>query len=950
MRSLGSGEKPNLTLISVPGTYATAESMKALANGQNVFIFSDNVSVEDEVELKRVGVEKGLLVMGPDCGTGKVHGVPLGFINEVRSGPIGLIGAAGTGLQEVSTLIDQFGEGVSEIIGVGGRDLSSNVKGSMTFFAIEKLLKDENTKIILIVSKPPAPEVAQKIIEYTSTASKPIVCCFIASSHSNTAGPYLVSTLEDGALVATALAKGISYQTLQHQISSRITSSPASFKNKSLKAGKIMGLFSGGTFTYETSFLFKQFKKQEKYAKLEYEVIDLGDDQFTVGVPHPMIDFTTRNKWIEEQTGVGSGVSVLLLDVVLGHGAHSNPADALSPALSKALLNNPNLHIIAHICGTNTDPQTLSQQQKILSDLGVLLLPTSRQAAQVAAEISLGFTPSVPSSFDYYSVFDKLPSSSSPPVVSTGVINLGLKQFEDVIREKGIKVYSPDWKPPVEGNRSVGLMVAELQDADRGVGKIVKQANEKAVEIMLGSEAVLKSVDVASNVIPFLRGQKAILHAGPPIQWNRMCGPMKGAIVGAILFEGWASSEESAWKLAESGEIRFDACNNHNAVGPMSGIISPSFPVFVVENENKSLVGSSTRNFAYSSMNEGLGKVLRFGAYDSSVLNRLHWMKNTLAPVLGEIFQKNPVSLSSITSKALQMGDECHNRNAASTSLLFKDIAISLMRLDHVPNNIKVEILEFLNNNNHFFLNLSMAACKVILESAHGIHGSTVVTTMSRNGVDFGVRVSGITADTRNVKGEPINEWFTSKSPIVDGLYFPGFSSADANPDLGDSSITETFGLGASAMAASPAIVGFVGGSSSSAILATQEMKVISLATNTKLPIAAIDFAGTPLAFDVRRICDTSITPLINTGIAHKNAGIGQIGAGICRAPFSPFRDALSAVYSTLPPSFSFKHHYHTKAPIRNVNSSPHLPFSSFHSLPKMPKSKIVSLIRNTKL
>jgi len=910
VRSVSSDEKPGLTLISVPGKYATAEALKALHNDQDVFMFSDNVSVEDEVELKQFAVSKGLLVMGPDCGTGKVQGAPLGFINEVRSGSIGLAGAAGTGLQQVSCLIDQLGEGVTEIIGLGGRDLSAKVGGLTTFLALQKLLDDPDTKTILLVSKPPAPEVAEKVIKFASTASKPIICCFVAAPTTNVSGngPYVVSNLEDGAIVAAALAKGMSVPQMKEHISKHENMLPASkvpqLKNKKVVPGKIEGLYSGGTFTYEASFLLKSLKAHNPtYKNLNYEVTDLGDDQFTVGVPHPMIDFTTRNKWIVNKSAVSEGTTVLLLDVVLGHGAHENPAEALRPALAEALKNNPDLHIVAHICGTNADPQSLASQQKILSEFGVILAPSNRQAVQIAADLSLALPSlSIPAIDDFYSI----------PVVAghenkeiapkaKGVINLGLKQFEQAISSKGISIYSPEWQPPVEGNRKVGLMLAEMQDSSVGIGKIVQEANQQAVDIILNSEAVWKGVDLAKNVIPFLQ-QRAIMHAGPPIAWNRMCGPMKGAIVGAILYEGWAKNEAEAWKLAESGEIKYDSCNNHSTVGPMAGIVSPSFPVFMVENENKALGKKFT---AFCSMNEGLGKVLRFGAYNDSVLDRLHWIRNVLAPVLQQAIALAPISVSGITAKALQMGDECHNRNAAATALLYKDLSLAIIKLEKVSTATKIEVLDFINNNNHFFLNLSMPACKVILDSAHGITGSTVVTTMARNGVDFGIRVSGAAGA----------QWFTAPASIIDGLYFPGFSPSDANPDLGDSSITETYGIGASAMAASPAIVGFVGGDASSALYATQEMKGITLASNNKFPIASLDGAGTPLAFDLRRICDTGITPLINTGIAHKDAGVGQIGAGICRSPFSPFKDGLVAVYNSLSSNFNFtKRSYHTSS------------------------------------
>jgi len=453
-------------------------------------------------------------------------------------------------------------------------------------------------------------------------------------------------------------------------------------------------------------------------------------------------------------------------------------------------------------------------------------------------------------------------------------LNVGVAGFADAPERHGATVLRLDWRPPAAGDRELGLLLARIEDdAGDPVGARVAAANRQAVERILGARPMLVGVRRAADVVPGLE-ERTILHAGPPIEWARMCGPMRGAAIGAILLEGWAAGPEAAGELAERGGIRFAPCHHGDAVGPMAGILSPSMPVAVVEN-------SAAGNRAFAPLNEGLGKVLRFGAFAPEVLDRLRWMAATLGPALSEAIQaRGPVDLRSLTAQALQMGDECHNRNVAATALFTRMLAPALART--AAPAVAAAVLDFLEGNNHFYLNLSMAAAKATLDAAAGIEGSTVVTAMARNGVEFGVRMSGTGAS-----------WFTAPAAVPDGLYFPGYGPADANPDLGDSAITETCGLGGFAMAAAPAIVRFVGGTPDDALACTRQMYGITLARNADLAIPALGFAGTPTAIDTRRVVDSGVAPVINTGIAHREAGIGQIGAGIARAPLACFAAAL---------------------------------------------------------
>ena len=449
------------------------------------------------------------------------------------------------------------------------------------------------------------------------------------------------------------------------------------------------------------------------------------------------------------------------------------------------------------------------------------------------------------------------------------IINVGLTSFAEAVTQTGGQAQQVEWMPPAAGDRDAGLALARLVK-----NPAVEGATQRSFQQYLQSQPTLVGIGLAGKDLPGMEG-RMLLHAGPPIDWSDMCGPMQGAIVGAILYEGWATSPEEARRLAGSGKIAFAPCHHHGAVGPMAGVISPSMPVWIVENTNG-------RNRAYSNLNEGLGKVLRFGANDKAVIDRLRWIATTLGPVLEAGLAKlGPVEMKPLIAQALHMGDECHNRNAAASSLFFKRFAPAALE-SAIPQAQLRESLLFLAGNDHFFLNLSMATCKVMLDAAHDVKGSSLVTAMARNGVRFGIRLSGM--------GET---WFQADAPFVEGLYFPSYGPQDAAKDLGDSAITETAGIGGFAMATAPAIVQFVGGTPNDAIANTLSMTHVTVGRNNAFSLPALNFAGTPAGIDARRVLDTNITPIINTGIAHRDAGVGQIGAGITRAPLDCFTRAV---------------------------------------------------------
>ena len=444
------------------------------------------------------------------------------------------------------------------------------------------------------------------------------------------------------------------------------------------------------------------------------------------------------------------------------------------------------------------------------------------------------------------------------------VVNVGLRSFAESLEDQGVEVVQVDWRPP---------LAPALHTT--GSGADVDAANAEAVDRLMRGRPTLVDMGIARDVIPGYH-DRLILHAGPPITWERMCGPQRGAVMGALVYEGLAAGEDEAAELAASGEIEFAPCHHYHAVGPMAGIISPSMPVFIVKN-------TTFDNVAYATQNEGLGRVLRYGAFGPDVYERLEWMEEVLYPTLRAAIRsiEGGIDLRALISQALHMGDECHNRNRAGTSLFLRAITPAMVRTCE-DRERAAEVFEFIEGNDHFFLNLSMPAGKAMLEPAEGIEGATVLTVMGRNGTDFGIRMAG----------EP-DRWFVAPAGIVDGLYLPGFTAEDANPDIGDSTITETAGFGGFAMAAAPAIARFVGGTPEDAVEATLEMYEICFAEHEHFTIPPLNFRGTPLGIDVRRVAETGILPRLNTGIAHKEPGIGMVGAGVLRAPEACFAEAF---------------------------------------------------------
>ncbi|MCL4298782.1 MAG: DUF1116 domain-containing protein [Anaerolineae bacterium] len=457
------------------------------------------------------------------------------------------------------------------------------------------------------------------------------------------------------------------------------------------------------------------------------------------------------------------------------------------------------------------------------------------------------------------------------------VINVGVAEFAEALRQQSVPVVEVDWRPPAGGDLGLVEILKKIY-SNQDLMERINIANAQVLDRIL--EANPQVVDVAPAEQALGLAPRTILHAGPPVSWKRMCGPQKRAVLGAIRFEGWAEEEGQATALIENGQVKLSPCHRYEAVGPMTGVISPSMPVLVVRNE-------SFNTYGFSTFNEGRGNVLWFGVCDNDTLRQLAWIRDTLAPAVRQAIQHDgPISVFDIVAQGLQMGDECHARSAACTALLARQLAPAMLEAG-VSGKIVAEIMRFMANNSHFFLNFTMAAVKSTMEAAHNIPYSTVVTAIARNGVDCMVRVGGLG-----------DHWLAGPvSPMDEAIYYTGYSVADAAGDIGDSAIIETCGLGGMAIAAAPTTAAFVGGSLADQIATVRTFKTITLTSHRKFSLPTMDGENTPLGLDLRRVVETRTVPFITTGVLHETSPtVGQIGTGVARIPVDIFDRALTAL------------------------------------------------------
>lgn len=885
-KALGKLPDANLAVISIPGAYAALEADRALDEGMNVFMFSDNVTLEDEIKLKQKAHEKGLAVMGPDCGTGIIQGVPIAFTNNVTPGSIGIIGASGTGIQELTTIIDRLGEGVKNAIGTGGRDLSTEVGGITMMDMIEAMESDDSVKVLIIISKPPAKEVRDRISDRLSNFKKPVITLFLGEKPEyHEENFYHAYTLDEAARLAVGLVRG--EEIKEGKVDADASQFFGAEEKKTIKA-----YYSGGTLAGEAAMLIKDAlnlkvppQKAEGFMlKTDgHIVVDLGDDVYTQGKPHPMIDPAKRIECMQDAIDDAS-TGVILLDIMLGYGSHEDMAGALLPSIielrDKAKAEGRKLFFVATVCGTRRDFQNYDEAVSKLKEAGVIVCENNKLAVHTAIRaIGLDFEEPV-KEIHKKTVANIEKAEASEKLIrllsqKPKVINIGLKSFAEVVETFGCDVVQYDWMPPAGGNVELIKVLNFLRNYE---GFDIDEANRSVIAKVVASQPVIKDVVPVKTVVKELNEGKVILHAGPPIQYENMPDPVQGSCVGAALFEGWAKTEEEARKILESGEVKFIPCHHVKAVGPMGGITSANMPVFVVEN-------LTDGNEAYCTMNEGIGKVLRFGAYSKEVVDRLLWMKNVLGPTLGKAIRTlGGLNVNPLVAKAIAMGDEFHQRNIAASLAFLKEVSPVITKME-MDEKDRYDVIKFLADTDQFFLNIMMATGKAVMDGARQITDGTVVTAMCRNGVDFGIRISGMG-----------DEWFTAPVNTPQGLYFTGYDGEDACPDMGDSAITETLGVGGMAMIAAPAVTRFVGaGGYEDALRTSTEMTEITIDRNPNFIIPNWNFQGTCLGIDARLVVEKGITPVINTGIAHKIAGYGQIGAGTVHPPIECFEKAILA-------------------------------------------------------
>lgn len=950
-------ERPDarVVLLSVPGPAVLGEALDAIEAGRHVMIFSDNVPVADELTIKRAATRAGVLAMGPDCGTTILGGVGLGFTNvlQATTGPrVGIVAASGTGAQQLTCLLDQAGVAVSHVLGVGGRDLSAAVAGASVRAALAALDADPGTAHIAVISKPADPRVAADLRAWAGSMVTPVSLLVIGPGEPDlTAGAERLIEAMGGRPPAWPSWEPAGAEPAHGPAgpaapaATPATGSGVPDATSAAGPGVLRGLYSGGTLADEAMLVLADtlgdirsniplrpelalparingaradqptpnvtagtgvddFNRAGSDASagpvlagLGHAIVDLGDDAFTAGRPHPMIDPTLRLALLGEQAA-DPAVSVVLLDVVLGHGADPDPALTLAPAIRGAIESAAHggraLSVVVALCGTAGDPQDRERQAAALAGAGAQVYLSNAAAARAAGAVSradgwpdldsraepdrgtsAGLAPAEVPQADLSAPAG---TSTGPDLLAapTEVICAGIGLLADALRDQSVRVIEVDYRPPSIGPDVDQALRTVLADPRRAA------ADAEAVRRMLGVRALLVDVRPAAEALGLRPGQ--FCHAGPPITFDRASGPLRGALIGALIFEGLATDPAQAEARLRAGDgIELTPCHDRHAVGPMAGVISPSMWVFELADEH----GGAR---AYCSLNEGLGKVLRYGAYGPPVIDRLRWMTAVLGPALATAVRAAaPVDITAIIGQMVQMGDEGHNRNRAGTLMLLREVLPALIS-SGLPAADVADVARFVSTNDHFFLNLVMPAGKLMGDAAAGLPGSAVVTAMCRNGTDFGIRVSG-TGD----------QWFTGPALYPDGLFLPGFGPDDANPDIGDSAITETMGVGGMAMATAPAIVRFVGGSVPDALAVTRRMYEITQAENAAFAIPILDFRGSPTGIDVTRVVRTGILPQINTGMAGRDAGTGQVGAGLVTPPMECFTAAIRGLAAQVP-------------------------------------------------
>lgn len=453
-------------------------------------------------------------------------------------------------------------------------------------------------------------------------------------------------------------------------------------------------------------------------------------------------------------------------------------------------------------------------------------------------------------------------------------VNVGLAAFGDAVRAQGAEAVDVDWRPPAGGDPAAVALLERLFGVH---GARVDGANAEAVDRIEAVRPQAVAVMPAGGAVPGLEG-RMLLHAGPPIGWERVCDPQRRALEAACLFEGWADDRERARRLLAEGAVELRPGNEHRHVGPMTGVCSPSMPVWVVRDDDAGVE-------AFSTLNEGPGNTLWFGVGDDESVARLRFFRDAAGPLLGRLLEREgPIDVFGLAAQGLQMGDELHMRSQATGNLLLRKLVAGFAALGGE------DVARFLAGNHHAFLNLTMAAARCASLAASGVEGSTVTTLIARNGTDMGIQIAGLPG-----------RWFTAPAaPVQDALLREGYNPADAGLDIGDSAVIECVGLGGMAVAAAPALAAFYGGDAAEAARRTAEMGLICVRRSSRFRVPGLDFAGTPVGIDARSVVELGLAPQITTGVLHATSGAGQIGAGVAHQPVEPFREAVAVLAEAL--------------------------------------------------
>jgi len=897
----------NLALISIPGEFVKREARKAINSGLDVFIFSSNVSLEDELSLKQLAMKTGHFVMGPDCGVGNINGIALALASIVQKGKVGIVGASGSGIQEVAALIELYGLGVSQAIGVGGHDLHPMIGGKMMLQGISFLAADPATEYIILIGKNPEKQVEKQIKDAVQYVNKPVIVCFLGADKDNWKDErvFFASTLDEAAKIVAAL------ENQQIQILNKFDLPEAEIEQlvktcqgKLLSSQKfIRGIFGAGTFcTQAQSILFalgeqvysnipikNNYHLNSKSKEEGHVLIDIGEEQFTMGRAHPVIDLlqyrlAIKNLYTDPQ------VAILMFDVILGPGANPDPADYITRVLSE-VGSETKTHpiLIANVCGTEHDPQILHKQQEKLRNAGVIVMNSITQSVLLAARI-LGFDKIEKSYINPLSKYTPIKNSTiqeseSPKqnnfAAPMEVINLGIASFGEALQNQGVNVHQIDWLPPADGDLRVLKCFDVIEEKEPELFRKISNANKKAYDIICSGKPVWTTVCKAGEIIPGFH-KNLVLHTGPAIELDAMLPQHREGIIGGILFEGLAQTHDEALSLIRNGDIELAPGIDYCAPSAGMAPTTYSMPVIVVEDfENE------TKGFC--PIYEGPSyDGLRWGVYNQAVADNWKWLSLKAGPMLKESLEKTDgINLRNIFARSFQMGDENHSRQLAASLLIFSDLAPSISLTKYSAQDIS-RMFDFLKKTERFAQSIEIAAATAVMSAIKNIPFCSLVTNMGGNGVEIGIKVSSL--------GE---KWYTANSPLIKGSYInPNTTIDDTVPFSGDSCMLEAFGFGGLAAAAAPTVTILAGGCAQDAINRTRNMWKITMGKHPVYNIPALDMAGTPVGIDILKVVDTSIVPQSHAGIILRKGG--QAGAGIANFPMECFTKAMLAFVNNL--------------------------------------------------